>query len=315
MRWWQGGSAQFEETADERFAGARFFILPPGMVPVARTSPIRPRKRTPWHPKPDGEQIVDRTGGREWFGAHLTLDSPHQHKPAVYGFTGIVHVAVTASVVGIVLLHEEPLPPQIRQPLIVPVLLSLPSASKLFAPAPTQPTPPPSKPAAPPPRPLAVASAAIDEPVAPAPVEPLAEGKPEPEVGPAGDPGGVEGGSTNGVSGGVIGGQLEGSGQVAGRAPEGPLRLGPGIEPPKKIKHVKPVYPLWSAAGQLRGIVVIEATIGIDGKVHEAKIKRSIPGLDQAALEAVRQWEFQPARLDGSSVAVIMTVTVTFAII
>jgi protein TonB len=52
--------------------------------------------------------------------------------------------------------------------------------------------------------------------------------------------------------------------------------------------------------------------IGIDGKVADAKVLRSIPLLDQAALAAVRQWEYTPTLLNGVPVPVIMTVTVTF---
>jgi protein TonB len=62
------------------------------------------------------------------------------------------------------------------------------------------------------------------------------------------------------------------------------------------------------------GTVVIEAIIGVDGKVREARIVSSIPELDQAALDAVRQWEFTPSRLNGVAVAVIVTVLVRFSL-
>ena len=90
--------------------------------------------------------------------------------------------------------------------------------------------------------------------------------------------------------------------------------MGPGIQPPQKIKDAKPVYPAGALSDQARGTVVVEATIGVDGKVASAKVIRSIPQLDEAALEAVRQWEFLPARMNGAPVAVIMTVVVNFAI-
>jgi periplasmic protein TonB len=60
--------------------------------------------------------------------------------------------------------------------------------------------------------------------------------------------------------------------------------------------------------------VIIEATIGPSGKVTDAKVLRSIPLLDNAALEAVRQWEFTPTLLNGVPVPVIMTVTVQFTL-
>jgi protein TonB len=59
-------------------------------------------------------------------------------------------------------------------------------------------------------------------------------------------------------------------------------------------------------------VVTIEATIGADGKVIDAKVVRSIPLLDQAALDAVRQWEYLPTMLNGLPVPVLMTVKITF---
>ena len=96
--------------------------------------------------------------------------------------------------------------------------------------------------------------------------------------------------------------------------PSGPLRLAAGIEPPRKIKDVKPIYPQGVLSDRARGTVIIEATIGIDGTVHDARVIHSVPLLDQAALDAVRQWEFVPSRLNGVPVAVIITVIVQFAI-
>jgi protein TonB len=55
-------------------------------------------------------------------------------------------------------------------------------------------------------------------------------------------------------------------------------------------------------------------TIGTDGKVQDAKVIHSVPQLDLAALEAVRQWEYEPTRVNGALVALIMTVVVNFAI-
>jgi periplasmic protein TonB len=92
------------------------------------------------------------------------------------------------------------------------------------------------------------------------------------------------------------------------------LRIGGKIRPPDKIKDVKPVYPTIAQTARVEGIVIIEATIGPAGTVLEAKLLRSIPLLDAAALEAVRQWEFTPTLLNGSPVAVVMTVTVKFTL-
>jgi protein TonB len=64
----------------------------------------------------------------------------------------------------------------------------------------------------------------------------------------------------------------------------------------------------------VQGIVIIEATIGPDGKVQDARVLRSIPLLDAAALDAVRGWEFTPTLLNNQPVPVVMTVTVQFSL-
>lgn len=98
-------------------------------------------------------------------------------------------------------------------------------------------------------------------------------------------------------------------------APEpSPVRVGPGIRQPIKIGGVDPVYPAIAQAARVQGIVIIEATIGADGHIINARILRSVPLLDQAALDAVRQWQYTPTMLNGVPVPVIMTVTVTFTL-
>ncbi len=80
------------------------------------------------------------------------------------------------------------------------------------------------------------------------------------------------------------------------------------------MHHVQPVYPPIAQSARIQGIVIIEATIGEDGQVINARVLRSVPLLDQAALDAVRQWKYMPTQLNGVSVPVIMTVTVTFSL-
>jgi protein TonB len=94
--------------------------------------------------------------------------------------------------------------------------------------------------------------------------------------------------------------------------PANAVRVGGGIAPPKKVVNVAPVYPPDALAARVAGVVIIEAVIGEDGKVRAARVLRSIPLLDPAALEAVRQWEFTPTLLNGAPVPVVMTVTVNF---
>jgi len=97
-------------------------------------------------------------------------------------------------------------------------------------------------------------------------------------------------------------------------APVPPVRLHSGIKPPAKIRDVSPVYPEIAQRARVEGIVILEAVIGVDGRVTEARVLRSIPLLDQPALDAVRQWTFTSALLNGVPVPVIMTVTVTFTL-
>jgi protein TonB len=92
-----------------------------------------------------------------------------------------------------------------------------------------------------------------------------------------------------------------------------PVRVGGRIRAPNKIKDVKPVYPAIARSAGVAGVVTIEATIGPDGKVIDTKVVRSIPLLDQAALDAVRQWEYTPTLLNGVPVPVLVTVTINFA--
>jgi protein TonB len=93
-----------------------------------------------------------------------------------------------------------------------------------------------------------------------------------------------------------------------------PVRVGGNVKPPTKIKDVRPIYPQEAMGAKVQGVVIIEATIDTQGFVSDAKVLRSIPLLDQAALDAVRQWEFTPTLFNGQPVPVIMTVTVNFTV-
>jgi len=134
--------------------------------------------------------------------------------------------------------------------------------------------------------------------------------------------GGVAGGVSGGVPGGVAGDyaasmaeyqrQLDAS--KAPQPPDGALRVGGSISAPKKIKDARPIYPEDARAAGVQGIVIVEAVIGKDGKVETATVLRGIPMLDQAALDAVRQWEFTPTFVNGAPVSVIVTMTVNFTL-
>jgi protein TonB len=93
--------------------------------------------------------------------------------------------------------------------------------------------------------------------------------------------------------------------------PVKPVRVS-SLTAPARIKDVLPVYPPMAQSAHVEGDVIIEATIGTDGKVQNARVLRSVPLLDQAAVAAVRAWEYTPTLLGGEPVPVIMTVTVRF---
>ena len=125
-------------------------------------------------------------------------------------------------------------------------------------------------------------------------------------------PGGVVGGVPGGSLGGVVGGLPEAPRRP--RRPPAPVRVGGNIRAPQKTRNVNPVYPQIAQSARVQGVVIIEATISPTGKVQDARVLRSIPLLDQAALDAVRQWEYSPTLLNGVPVPVIMTVTVNFTL-
>ncbi|MCD6451347.1 MAG: energy transducer TonB [Acidobacteria bacterium] len=95
----------------------------------------------------------------------------------------------------------------------------------------------------------------------------------------------------------------------------GPLRVGGNVKKPVRIKYVPPVYPELARKARIQGIVIIEAVIDRHGNVVRAKVLRSPGkafGFDQAAIDAVRQWKFKPATLNGKPVDVYYNLTVIF---
>ena len=93
---------------------------------------------------------------------------------------------------------------------------------------------------------------------------------------------------------------------------QAPVRVGGNIKPPTKTRDVKPVYPADALDARVTGVVIIEATIDSLGNVSTARVLRGQPLLDQAALDAVKEWQFTPTMMNGVAVPVIMTVTVNF---
>ena len=93
-----------------------------------------------------------------------------------------------------------------------------------------------------------------------------------------------------------------------------PLRVGGTIKPPMKIRDVKPVYPPLAQQAGVQGVVIIEAVIDTNGNVYSGRVLRGQPLLDEAALQAVSGWQFQPTQMNGATVPLVMTVTVNFTL-
>jgi len=94
---------------------------------------------------------------------------------------------------------------------------------------------------------------------------------------------------------------------------DSPLRVGGDVKPPVIINRVEPIYPALAKASRISGVVIVEVVIDHTGIVKDARIVKPLPfGLDQAALDAVKQWTFRPATLNGTAVDVTFNITINF---
>lgn len=108
--------------------------------------------------------------------------------------------------------------------------------------------------------------------------------------------------------------QLKGAASVplAGCDATPPVRVGGAIEPPRRTHDVQPVIPSEVTDNRLAGTVVVEITIDCVGAVADARVLRGVPALNASAVNAIRQWRYNPTLLNGRPVPVIVTVTVSF---
>lgn len=105
-----------------------------------------------------------------------------------------------------------------------------------------------------------------------------------------------------------------GVGTVTASSGRRPVRIDGDIQPPRRLVNVPPVYPPDALRARITGVVTIEAVIGTGGEVTDARVVSGVPGLDDAALAAVRQWRYTPTLIGGEAVPVVMTVTVNFSL-
>src|SRR6185437_520894 len=90
-------------------------------------------------------------------------------------------------------------------------------------------------------------------------------------------------------------------------------RVGPGITPPKPLKTPDPEYSQQARKARYQGLCTLEVVIGPDGRTYNIKVTRPLgERLDEKAVEAVRKWQFVPARKDGNPVAAAVTIQLEF---
>jgi protein TonB len=210
----------------------------------------------------------------------------------------VAHVAVAAVVIIVPLMATDvmPDPREVMHVVTGPATL------------PPPPPPPPARSSAP------AATTPTSRQAAPSDAPDSITPDPDTTIAAIGDPG-VPGGLPDGVPGGL--GVVSGVPALPApppRPPTRPVPVGGRIKIPAKVLHVPPVYPVIAQQARVEGVVIIEAIIGTDGRVKEARVLKSKPLLDEAALAAVRQWVFSPTTLNGVPVPVLMTVTVNFTL-
>jgi TonB family protein len=179
-------------------------------------------------------------------------------------------------------------------------------------PPPPEPKPEPKVETPPPPPPPVVQAPVASKPADP--VESPGVVTPPPDPPPANQGAGAGGGAGTGRGAGIGEGDGPGIGPGSGGGEGGgPYRPGAGIDPPSLQREVKALYTDDARRRGIEGDVVLEIVVRRDGSVGDVRVRRSLDrGLDQKAIEAVRQWRFAPARRHGVAVDVIVEVAVAF---
>jgi protein TonB len=138
-----------------------------------------------------------------------------------------------------------------------------------------------------------------------------------PDVGSQGVVGGVVGGVPGGQAGGVLGGIIGGTG--GGPPPPPPkaqsrIRVGGNVQAAKMVRQVQPIYPQIAKTAHVQGTVILHAVIAKDGSVSELQYISGPPLLMKSAMDAVREWKYQPTLLNGEPVEVDTTISVIFTL-
>ena len=220
--------------------------------------------------------------------------------------------------------------------IVLPMIFfeGLPQATfQAFLTAPPPPPPPPPPPAAAPPvRVVKVIPRQFDAgklmapKVIPKEVATIKEEELPPPSAGGGVVGGVPGGVTGGTPGGVLGGII---GSVPSAAPPPPppaekkvekaagpqrIKIGGSVQQAKLVRQPHPVYPPLAKQARISGVVHLSAIISKDGTIQKLEVIGGHPLLVPAALEAVKQWVYQPTLLNGEAVEVQTQIDVNFTL-
>jgi TonB family protein len=95
-------------------------------------------------------------------------------------------------------------------------------------------------------------------------------------------------------------------------APTPSIPVGGDVKSAKLLKSVPPVYPAFAKTQRVSGDVRVDALVDAEGRVTTMKIVSGPAMLHLAAMDALRQWKYQPATLDGKAVSMHLTVTIQF---
>jgi protein TonB len=125
---------------------------------------------------------------------------------------------------------------------------------------------------------------------------------------------GIGSGIGSGSGGGIGSGTGRGVGPgIGGGIGGGVFRVGGGVSAPVAIYKPDPEYSEEARKMKHQGVVLLQAIIGADGRPKDMRVVRSLGmGLDEKALETVKTWRFEPAKKDGTPVAVIVSIEVNF---
>jgi protein TonB len=254
-----------------------------------------------WKPKLPGDH------GKEATMLQDALFLPDRHwraKAAALPLAALIHAVALTLLVTVPLLREGDVPQvDISDVIVVPAL-------------PSTPLPPPKARAGNPGARLRVRRAAVapTEVWRISPVE-VPEGISEETVGEGGAdfgiPGGVDYGAGEGLPVNLLGAGLY---ELVGKPAEPAVHAVGDVKPPRLVRRIEPGYPDLAREARIEGVVILEATTDIYGRVASVRVLRGHALLDAAAIEAVRQWVYEPLLVNGRPRPVTFTVTVHFVL-